>query len=388
MAFTGVRGRVGALLSSLGVAADEPQELARRLSISRNLTWKVSKVLCMHDLYQALAHLPGEEGLEILWGAMERVGIAKEMVSAARDAHRRLDEVVRVHIGDRGSLEIFLDSMGTGDAGVRLEQSRKLAFRGASGIWGVQARAKTTTMFVAPSANEPDKLDTAMVGGIVDFRRLRPGIRWPLFAATWYHDDGSPWTNLPREIAVDEAYEEREGPKLIGDMLSPSDPPIRVVKRRTGLVYELEEGPIGNTGALTCFYGTIAPAGVTRYKSASDEFGECNSLITLPVELVQVDLVAHRSLEHVLRPSVHVLGSVGIAGSDQQEIPVGERPIELSGRPPVMATPLVPRYEEMIDRVMRRAGWNRSEFAAIRLTVPYPPMHSTVMLRFVLEERR
>lgn len=52
-----------------------------------------------------------------------------------------------------------------------------------------------------------------------------------------------------------------------------------------------------------------------------------------------------------------------------------------------VATPLVPRYSEMQSYVFERMGWTPSDFAGIRLQLKYPPLGSTVILRFELPER-
>lgn len=117
-----------------------------------------------NDLYQSLQHLPGAEGIEILPKAAHKVGVAELLLDNVREAQRDFDRVV-------------LDSMGGAGSGERLEYSRKLAFRGSSGVWGLQARVRCTTSFVAPNRDNPDLLDLGLVGGLVDVRRLRAGMR-------------------------------------------------------------------------------------------------------------------------------------------------------------------------------------------------------------------
>lgn len=388
-AFLELRRALEDAVSSVGVSPSVPQEVARRLGINRNLTWKVSKVVGTSDLYQALQHLPGDEAIEILLEAIQRAGAPVDAIARVRAAQDSFSHVIEVHTGDRATLELVLDSM-VGGPSERLEQSRKLAFRGNSGLWGVQARARLTTFVLAPSKDDPAKLDAARIGGMIDLRRLRTGVHWPLFRRRTYHDNGTPLPVDPnREIAIDPAYAQAEGPMLIGDFCTPGLPSIRLTKERLGYAYELDDGPIGNTGLCTCFFGAVLRSGIPRYRSAEDRFGELFSEITLPIETLQFDLIVHRDLDFALSPQVLVRGQVAGATAEGRapEIPIGERPYELTGRPPAMHSPVLPRYDELLTRTFACGNWDRRDFRAFRLLVQYPPMHSTVIQRFELPEK-
>lgn len=387
-AFQNLRRSLDDAITGVGVAPSEPQDVARRLGVNRNLTWKVSKVVCSPDLYHALQHLPGSEGLDIFLGAVEKAGGSAESVAHVRKAQVEFDRVIELHTGDRATLELILDSMGGVGSAERLEQSRKLAFRGNSGVWGAQARVRATMVLMSPNADNPDKLDSGMVGGVFDFRRLRPNIRWPMFRPRWFHDDGTPWAHLPSAEAFDPTYANTSGPKLIGDFCSSDTAGIVLSNDSRGQAYVFEDGPIGNVGATTCVFGTVSRSVFPRYRTAEDAVGDLTTQILMPVESLMFDVVLHKDLEYK-PPEVIVRGhlddpSSGILGMN---IPIGERARELPGRPPVVATSLVPRYEELFDFVFERLSWNRRDFRVWRLTLAFPPMHSTVMLRFQLPER-
>lgn len=375
------------VIGSTGVGADVPQELARRLGINRNLTWKISKLVCTPDPYEALQHLPGDEGLEILLAAAGRQGVSGERLAAVREARRALDRVVEVHAGDQSTLDLMLDGM-SGSAGARLEQSRRLAFRGNSGIWGVQARTRVTMIVLAPSREDPALLDSARVAGFIDLRRLRPGVRWPIFGLRRFHDDGTPIAvDQGRETGVDPAYDTSAGPKLIGDLCTGAMTEVKLVRDRLGWVYELGEGPVGNTGLCTCFFGTIDRGGVPRYRSDSDRVGELYSEVNIPTESLQFDLFLHRGLEYAaggVRSLCRGTSQGLHANAPAVEIPLGERAVELLGRPPAVHSPIMPRYEELVNRTFARGGWDRRDFVGYRLTVGFPPMFSSVIMRFDL----
>ncbi len=388
-AFQSVRTSLSALLANGGAEVLSSGETARRLGVTRNLAWKLGKVLGEADIYTALQHLPGEEGIEILSEAMGRVGVEKRAIASFRDALARFDRVVEIHAGDRNTLNLILDSMGGAGSGERLEQSRKMAYRGNSGLWGLQARVRSTTTFIAPGRDDPSMIDLAIVGGVVDFRRLRPGIRWPLLRPRQYHDDGSPIVLGPKEEPIDPSTNGSSSdaaPMLIRQFCSPNMPEIRAVPSRLGWDYELGDGPVGNLGAFTCFFGRIVRGATPALYTEQDPVLDLLSHVTMPVETMLFDVLVHRDLPYLMTPTVMLMASTdGVGpGRSGQSIPLDARPVEVAGHPPMLGTPLIPRYEELAARVFARGGWDAKEFLALRLTIKYPPMHSVTVMRSAL----
>lgn len=387
-AFEALRGALDEAVRSVGLSPSQPQVMARKLAVSRNLTWKISKVVCHRDLYAALQHLPGDEGIQIFVASLLRAGAAPDCIDRINEACSRFGEFVERHAGDRQTLDLMLEGLTNAHDGDRLEQSRKMAFRGNSGIWGAQARVRLNTAILAPSNRNPDHIDAALIGGLIDFRVLRPGIRWPLSNPRFYTDDGTPLTKTTDEEALDPIFAASEGPPMLGSFCKPGLPKIHRAKTALGYVYELEADSIGNTGQQTCMFGSIQRRAFPRKRTARDEFGELLTHVSLPVEHLQFDVMAHKDLAFVIESRLHVRGSSdGSAagpGSDQLRIPISERPAELTGRPVVVSSPLVASYDKLVGMAMDRCGWNLRDFRAIRLLVPYPPMHASFVLKFLL----
>lgn len=386
-AFQDVRASLRSLFDERGVDPSSLSDTARRLGVTRNLAWKLGKVLGEDDLYTAVQHLPGDEGITILEQAMRRAGATPDSLGSLRAALDRFDHVIQVHVGDRNTLSLILDGMGGINSGDRLKQSRKLAFRGNSGVWGLQARVRSTLSVIAPSAADPLLVDVATVGGLIDLRRLRPNIRWPLLRPRLYHDDGTPIefasNEQPIEPTSDPSPAGRASPLLIREFCSANMPEIHAIRTRLGWDYELGDGPVGNLGAFTCFFGRIVRGASAAYRTTQDPLAELFSQVTLPVETMIFDVLVHRDFPHLMSPQVLLLSSPegGGPGRAEQSIPLEARAVEISGRPPMLGTPQIPRYEELLARVFERGGWNMRDFRAIRLTIDYPPMHSVAVLR-------
>jgi hypothetical protein len=278
--------------------------------------------------------------------------------------------------------------MGLSGTGGQLEASRQMAFQGNSGIWGVQVRTRLTSSFVVPSKT-PGRVDGALIGGLIGFRCLRPGVSWPLFRFQSYNDDG---TLRPQAgETLEESGEPGPLPALIRKFSSQNLPPITSSRIGNIIEHVLQPTTVGNLGAFDCFFSHIV-RGQTRYKDADNSFGEFGSSVTLPLESMVFDLFIHRDLELIEPPSVTVFGRPAGGPDDASthretyKIPIHEKCVELVGQPPVIVTPLVPRYPELVALVTARLGHGLNEFRGFRVTLKYPPMPATVVLRWPLPD--
>lgn len=380
------------LFDHVGADPGSPQDIARRFSLNKNLTWKLSKVIGSANPMVALGHVPGTSAMGILLRTMEAAGASDEVVGRVRRAMASFDEMVEVHVGDRTTLELVLDGMSPTRSD-RLEVSRKLAFRGNSGIFGVQARTKLSATFLAPNKDDPSKLDMAMVRGFVGFRRLRPTVSWPLFRIQEWSDGDDAMVTRPRWEAITPEATDDSGACMMMEFTSERLPSVVSKPTKGGRDLVLMPGAVGNFGAIDCFQGDLMRAAVSRYRVGDeDPVGELGSTISVPVEQLVFDLIVHHELEYALTPQVVVFGrgfphdqTVDLGGGDSV-LPIHEEPRRLAGSPPVVTTPLVPKYTQIFQRVADRLGYPASDFRAVRLKIKYPPLGSTVMLRFDLPE--
>ncbi|MEO1129686.1 MAG: hypothetical protein AAFX05_08285, partial [Planctomycetota bacterium] len=178
-AVSGLRAAIIELYDSVQADPSNPQDVARRFGVNKTLTWNIARLVQADDDLRAASHVPGLSSMERMLAATAKNGAPDETVERVRTAVRQFDEMVEVHVGDRSALDLMLDSMGGGKSD-SLEMSRKLAFRGTSGIFGVQARTRLASWIVAPSPDHADRLDMVLVAGYFNFRRLRPVVQWPI----------------------------------------------------------------------------------------------------------------------------------------------------------------------------------------------------------------
>jgi len=394
---TQCRARVGQLRTafielydSIGADPSSPQEVARKLRVNKTLAWNVARLLQAADELAAVNHVPGSSSLEKVIQASAKHGADASKVAKARDAVRDFHSMIQEHAGDRSTLDLIIDGAGTSQSN-RLELSRKLAFRGNSGLYGVQARTRVTCSFLAPNPDDPLRVDIASVSGYSGFRRLRPAVRWPIFVRRL-------WSDLQEEDQLTEdgwqPIEDSEslarGFPVMNGSVPGTLPRIDCVDTTDGRNFVLGEGPVGNEGAFDCFWGEFMRSAVTACMERPTDVGEFGAAITAPVEHLIMDIIAHKSLTFALKPEMLVFGRIVASGQpsgdrdDPSLLPIHQSTVDLPGSPPAINTPLVPRYSEYVRKVYERLGWDPTAFRGVRLHMEYPPLGSNVILRFPL----
>ena len=248
-----VRDALTELIASTGADPAKTRDTARRLDLSNNQVWPVSRFINALDILAGSSEVIDRVKFEKICAACAEKGAPQNLVDQARQAIDTFEDLIARSAGDRQSFSLMLTGLGLEDVTQRQESTRKVAFLSNSSLWGVQCRLSFKTVIFTPSSAEPgqiaDKVDAIRVFGMVDFRRLRP-VPWPLYRMHGYYDDGTicPGTGIPIESPL-------EGPgslPLLKDFCSQPLPDLCSVKRDYGRRFDLCEGPIGNAGLLTC----------------------------------------------------------------------------------------------------------------------------------------
>ncbi len=383
-AVAGLKSALIALFDAGAADPTRPQDVARKLGINKTLTWNISRFLEAADPIDAISFIPAAGSIARVADAFPQTPRLIEAKLRVNDAASGLDAMIARHADDRGTLELILDN-AAGSEEDRLAISRRLTFRGNSGICGVQSKTRLSTWFMAPSANDPTKLDLATVRGYVRVRRLRPHVEWAIFKTRNWGEDG-PGVEDNRE-AIDPAAP--PGVPLLMDFCRGDVPRVDPEWTPEGKDFVLRSGPVGNAGAFDCFAGELMRNEVGRYAEANDDIGEVGTAIAMPSESVIVDLIYHKSLD-MSGARALIFGEIFSHGKktptdmDGRVLPMRPRLTPIAGNPPAVATPLVPQYGEMLQTVFDRAGWKGEDFAGLRLEIQYPPMQSQIVIRFPL----
>lgn len=384
------------LYAGAGLDISKPQDVCRQIRIDKNLSWKIARIVSEEDPLAAAALVPGPEGIAILTDALKRHGAhAKDLDTLSRSVDA-FELMIRHHAEDRPTFQRLLDGVTMGSS---LELSRKTAFRGLSGIWGVQAKARIMAHFLMPNADNPALLDMAMGAALVDVRRMRAVSHWPIFRFQNY--SGSLVRGDASATPVDTVLQPLEPPSGPGEpalimrrWCSPPDVRVESEISSRGIVHQLSDGPLGRTGDSTFVFGYLHRGAAGRFSEKdADPRGEIGASVTMPIETLVFDLIAHKELREVAGARVEVIGSpfgtapADAAGGSPMLLPISERLVELDVAPHTLRTDLWDRYTEMIGWIFTRIGADPSDFRVFRMTMQYPPMPSTVMVSYELPSR-
>ena len=386
-----MRGAIAESLRWAGADLTRPQSVARLLGLDKNLTWKICRLLCDQNPASAINYMPGKSGLKILMRAITKKGAPAELVGAIQAASEEFARITDLHAGDREKLGIMLASVTSEDQREEAEKHRKLAFRGNSAIWGVQARVQVCTNFIAPGGQE-DMADLAWLSGLVDFWRLRRDATWAMAAARKTADDGSPLP-IPEIRAIDSRYDQAHAVPLMGDFCSKPLPDMRIEVGTDGLTrYELVEGPVGSSATTTSVIGLFGRNFVRRYRAPNDTVGEHFARLYTPVETLIHDFFVHKDLAYALNPQMFLYSQMPggpvfpTAGRDRGLIAVHDPVIPLGSGPPDVVTPELPHYPRMVRAVFERLQWKPEAFHGFRFRLRYPPIPTLAVWRYELPE--
>lgn len=386
-----IRSALAQILASVDADVTQPRGMARRFGLDKTLAWKLSRIVAEDNLVELVDYLPGRAGLEIAMNSLEKAGASAYAISALRHALAEFDRVIDIHCGDRETLELMLGLMQHDDQ-ERIEAHRKSAFHGNRAIWGVQARLQLCMHFVSPNAANPSMLDTVLVSGLVDLRRLREDTVWPIAIFRQFSDDGTP---LPTDdyLPIDDTIAEN-GLPVVREFSSQPLPPMRTRSGVAGkTVYELAEGPVGNTAAVTCITGRIGRGRFKRYRDEHDELSEYMVAVNTPAETLVHDLFLHKDIRPEHAPEVAVYSQLRSepeypsGGRDRGLLRFSEECLGLGASARGIVTPEFPQHHSLIERVLERLGRSADEFHGYRFRMRYPPMPAIALFRHPLPER-
>lgn len=377
-----LRACLRTLVVGAGSDPRQPQDVHRKFGLDRVLTWKVSRMVKAEKAEEALRQLPGEESFEIFLAALERAGASADEVARTREAVKAVFQSVQAHVGDRPTLELVLDSVPKGRDGLMV--SRKLAFRGNSGLWGVQARVRSHLVVLAPNDEDPDAIDTVHVAGWIDFRRLRPDAAWRVFQRRHVVEGSA----VGHSVEPLDRSQNPGGPMLLTDFCS--NAPALLTEREGPLMhYRIGPSAAGSAGAFTLFSGFLQRAQGTRWIEEPGDAAEFAAHILAPVEHLCVDLLVHRSLSYAPDTGLYLSSAAfndGVTRTPYLRMPIAAEQ-EFLGNPPLVANAKVPHMPELVDLAMQRGGWDLTDFVGVRFQVDYPPFPAVAVLRFPLEDR-
>ncbi|MBL9149996.1 MAG: hypothetical protein JNM94_15005 [Phycisphaerae bacterium] len=387
-----LRSALGAVMRSVRADVTRPQDMSRRYGLNKNLTWKISKILGDDSLETIARHLPGRPGFVILLRTLKGHGAPDDLCARLQASLDTFDLFVRDHAGDRETFASMTAALAGGEA-QREELARKAAFQGNSAIFGVQARLQCALHAVFPGS-APDRASVAVVCGLVDLRRLRRGVSWPVAFLRSGEDGGSELAL--RSTPLDPRVKRGE-PAIMHDFSTIDASDVRLAKNDGALRrWELSEGPLGKDGSVTCLVGSVSRDLVSLRRTEKETVGEHIVSLTTPAEEFVLDVLVHRSLPLACEPSsaapeaflVSQLPAVPVYPHEARSgafLPLSEAPVPI-GRVEDLALPAFAEYQRVVETVCAAGNATFADMRAYRLRFRYPPMPALAIVRYPLPE--
>ncbi|MFT3684690.1 MAG: hypothetical protein QM783_07120 [Phycisphaerales bacterium] len=389
-----LRGALAEALGAIRANTLKPLQFSRDLGLDKSLGWKVSRFVGEEDAVVAFRHLPGRSGMKIVVDRLAASGVPDAMLKRIGTALDDLDKVIEKHAGNRDTFDLMMASLSPQLAKERHEEFRRMAFQGNSATWGVQARLQLAIHAVAPSATT-DTVDLAISAGLIDLRRLRPEVSWAV-ARSWRFSDTGETLNTLHQRPIDPAAPKDSLPIMTTFSTSPLPPMVaRRETERPIVRYELEPGPIGNTGACTCVTGWYDQGVESIYRTETDVHGEHAVSLSTPAEALYFELYVHKDMTFAHNPTVHVYSQLpggptyprdGINGG-KLEIPL--EIVRLGGgrTAPSTVNPEYTKHRELVEATVGALGRPLTEYIGFRVRMAYPPIPALAVFRYELPTR-
>lgn len=386
----GIRRAFAEMLASVGADASEPQEVARRFGIDKTLAWRISRVVGEDDAWEVVQHIPKQPSVKLFVNALLKHGADRNTAEEIWKALAEFEEFVRVHSGDRETLEIMASGTGHRSALKKLETFRKLGFQANSALWGVQARVQLGLTLITPSKTV-GTVDLTTVSGMIGLRRLRPNVPWTIATETHWDYDLHPG-GIPQDVSAPlDPMVPKGGIPIVSQFCSRSLPALRTVDQPAGMRrYMLGEGEVGNTAAASVIVGWTQRSAAPMRETYPGEHGEHGITLSTPAEEVVRDLYIHNDLGFAFNPVARVYSLLPggpqypAAGEHAPQLPVPTEVVDLGASPPDTTTPSIPRYREMVEFAAAQSGFTLNDFRAYRFRLKYPPIPSFLVLRHAL----
>ncbi len=366
-------------------------DLQKALKTPTKLAWQIHKVVGANDPLVEATNVPGRAAMQRFLNAARRCGSPTDQVAAVVDAYQRFDNLIKVHAGSRTTFDSMIDGL----VGRRSDQMdlvhQRAAFTANSHIWGVQAQTQLACFALKPNPDNPLRLDTFTIRGLVGLRRLRADAPWTISTTRLIDDDGKVQKTVARE-PLDPRNDKSNPIGLLYDFGTQPPPEFRTIAMGAGYInFELKQGSVGKLSAIDCINGFIWRGVIPRYVEPNNRIARFSSKVRTPCESIVLDVILHDSVYENIKPTMEIYGDH--RGSDSESpdrqvdlLAIQAQALAFGNGARVLRTPEVPRYVDMANYGFDRMGWNSEEFRVYRCHLRFPVMPSSVIMRFELPQ--
>jgi hypothetical protein len=381
-----LRKAIGIVVSKLPERLDSPHDVYQVLGLDKKLGWRIYKIIHEDDLYFAAQFVPGKHSFGRFIKSCKSKGVEKTYLDDAVHAVEDFYEIIDVHSGDRQSMDMMLMASSRDGRDQGYNTLRKQAYYAQSHLLGLQAETQLDAWFFGPSSTE-GMLDVAEVKGFFDIRRNRPGVKWVIDTPCFFTGNEHEEQFFTETIYPQTSCSLLEKVPFLEKYCSEPLPSLKAITSQgCGPVYELEEGPLGNTNLIDTVTGTVSRGVFPIDPAEGEEHHEVSVKLYTPVQNLVLDLFFHETMAETMagNPSARMMFDYYTRGgalayrSDRDLIPMEIKPMMIGTGISCAYTPLIPRYSPMLAEVFQCLRWDPDEFVVYRTRVEFPVVPSSL----------
>jgi len=398
-----IRNAFGDILYSLNVSLNNPKDVYKMLKIDNKLGWKIYSVMCEVDPFIAAQYVPGKSACMSFVKSCKKLGTPEKLLRKVNEVCEQFNLMVEKHSDSRNGFNLMMLSFSEKGRSKAYQSQQKAAFLAFSHLLGVHANTQLATWILAPSdsraGNDKPTVDVANITGFVDFQRNRPNVPWLLEWAFFSSDDDYAGTKI-RTFPLENEELDKENPTKVPFYYSFCSEPLPIVSSSRNYdgrtIFELDEGPVGNTESITYLTGQISRNVFKGYRTAKNNYRNVKVRSRTPVERLLFDQIIHKDLLGPGEPELYIFGE--FTGYDQAasadqinkhcRLPIDVFIQKLGTGISSTYTTHIPWYTKMLEDAFTRLQWDPSEFTTYRAVIDYPIIPSTIHMRSILPEEK
>lgn len=363
--------------------------IAEVFGIHRKLAWQISRVAYDQDPFTAARHMPTEKGVQLLIRTARDRGVEPGTLDAVEKAAAAFEDLVEAYGGDRSAIDLLLSACSATQDDEEAARWRQQAFVGNSFIWGAQCRTLHSVIVQFPSVSKDGYFDMAQVRSLVGFRLNKPHTHWVVGQSAIVAGGVSSQATRVRE-PIDPEGALGGAPVMRAHCRGDLPQFVRRENPDAGLIDDLLiPTAVGLKGERTIVTGEVIRALAPAYATPEDSFAHFGVGVRTPAESLVFDQFVHKSLFVGVSRESRVFSDLNspVACDDSDRLEPSPAVQDLGMGLTRSQCRDVPGYARLLRDVFDHLRQNPDDFHLRRITMAYPPMPATVMIRHELPDR-
>jgi hypothetical protein len=385
-----LRASFGALLRSIPGGPLRAQELARYLSVNKDLSNRLVNAVKKQDPLAVMHVIPGPDPLRRFLQAATKKGLDAKEIKKAYAAVEQFEVLIREEAGDRAYLEAII-SAWLPEARQRSDLINKQAvFKSMSQIKGASAEVRfvTAILFPAKPKGEYD-VSVALVSGQVGLRRVRPDAIVSVSTLR---------TKIPQHVRPRTLDGEpvSDFTRVRLDEFCSSNPAeaLEVHEAGDSVHYVLPQGEAGRGAVVDLITAELNPNCLCSKWREADPNDSISAVVSLPYRSLVLDVLIHPDLTTFGEPTLQVhdtaprgLVEIGDESRTVDRLDIVEPVTRLKGGVQRYRSSVVPNYVELMQHVSGRIGLDADTLEGFRCRSQYPLYGCQISMVFEKDAR-